>query len=105
MQIIEQCKGTKISYRIEGTKIIFDEKLEVDLEAEQNDVQKIVDISLNKEGQLVKGLDEWYIANIVIPPREYEYSTNENGEQTITALPVNMDKVVLVLWALPEGGR
>lgn len=101
MQVIEQNEGTKISYKVEGTRIIFDDKLTVDLEAEQEDVQKIVDVSLDKDGNLIRGVGEWYVANIVIPPREYEAIKNENGEQTITALPVNMDKVVLILWVLP----
>jgi len=101
VQIIEQNKGEKIRYTVEGARIIFDGKLTVDLEAEQEDVQKIVDVSLDKDGNLIRGVGEWYVANIVIPPREYEAIENENGEQTITALPVNMDKVVLILWALP----
>lgn len=101
MQIIEQNEGVKIGYTVEGARITFDGKLTVDLEAEQEDVQKIVDVSLDKDDNLIRGVGEWYVANIVIPPREYIIE-NENGEQTITTLPVNMDKVVLILWALPN---
>lgn len=102
MQIIEQNEGAKIGYTVEGARITFGGKLTVDLEAEQEDVQKIVDVSLDKDGNLIRGVGEWYVANIVIPLREYEIIENENGEETITTLPVNMDKVVLILWALPN---
>lgn len=108
MRVIEQNEGPKVQYTIDGSKIIFlfnAEKLELDLEAEQEDVQKIIDLCLGEEGNLIRGVGKWYVANVVIPPREYETVESENGEQTITALPVNMDKVVLILWVLPEGGR
>lgn len=105
MQIIEQNEGIKIGYKVEGARITFDGRLTIDLEAEQEDAQKIVDVSLDKDGNLIRGVGEWYVANIVIPPREYETMAGENGEQTITALSVNMDKVVLILWALPNSNN
>jgi hypothetical protein len=105
VQIIEQNEGAKIGYTVEGARITFDGKLTVDLEAEQEDVQKIVDVSLDNEGNLIQGVGQWYVANIIIPPREYSIIENENGEQTITALPVNREKVVLILWTLPNNNN
>lgn len=106
MNIVEQNEGKKIPCRIDGTKIILDEMLSFDLKRYQKDNEEVVNICL-KNDILQMGLGDWYVANIVIPPKKYELvdSGEKDEEGNVkyerVAKPLNMDEVTLILWALP----
>lgn len=111
IQVQEINKDTKIPYEVdEATKAItFNSKLTINLEEEQKNVEKVIDISLDKDRNLIKGLGKWYVANIIIPPAEYGLiDSGETDEQGYPVkeeikLPFFVENVKLVLWKLPEG--
>lgn len=104
MNIVEKNEGRKILYSVNGTKITFDDMLTIDLKRYQKDEEKNIDISLNDDDMLQMGLGKWYVANILIPSKEYEVDL----EGVATEKSLDMDKVTLTLWELPfnyiEGG-
>ncbi len=108
MNLVERNEGKKIQHEVDGTKITFDDMLTIDLKRYQKEEERVIDISLDEDDILQMGLGKWYIANIVIPPKEYEFIENENevddeGNPVLTkvAKPLDMGKVTLTLWALP----
>ena len=113
MKIIDINEGTKIPYEVNGTRITFDSMLTIDLSRYQKEEERVIDISLNDD-MLQMGLGKWYIANISLPPKEYELvenGTDENESIIYNRVPkkLEMDKVTLTLWTLPynydiEGG-
>ncbi|WP_027625519.1 hypothetical protein [Clostridium lundense] len=114
MKIIEQNEGTKIPYNVVGKTINFDETVSVNLSKYQKDEEVVVDVCLDRDMQLGFGLNGsigqyvWYVANIVIPPKEYEMvetgqvDENENPIYNKVVQPLNMNDVTIYLWALPD---
>lgn len=102
-------EGPKIPYILdEETKTItLDNKISIDLEDEQTGVEKVIDISLDNNKELIKGVGKWYVANIVLPSIQYELvdtgETDDQGQPVKEKhrLPLNLDDVELILWALP----
>ena len=106
MRIIDINEGTKIPYEVNGTKITFDSMLTIDLSRYQKEEERVIDISLNDDDMLQMGLGKWYIANISLPPKEYELVENgtDENESVVynkTSKILDMDKVTLTLWSLP----
>ena len=111
MQVNELNEGEKAQYSLDGKVLDIDVKdqgISLDLAQEQEDEEKTIDICLNKNGELVIGVDNWYIANITIPAAEYDFQdngeTDEQGNIVYEKVkkPLNTDNVVLDLWALPN---
>lgn len=113
MEIVNQGKSNKIPYEMQGTVVSFNGgELTLDLEKHQRDFARTLDICRDKFGGLTMGLGENYAVQIEIPAREYEYVEAEGvgaaagaeGEQTAEiamlkqALPLDMNKVKLILW-------
>jgi len=96
MIIIEKNAGPKIPYEVTGKKIIFDDDLMLNLGKRQAEEPVHIDICYNKARQLITGTqDAWaFVAQIDIPP--IEYTEGEEPEP----IPLDMDKVVLTLWAI-----
>ena len=111
MIINELNTGEKADYSLNGNFLVlsvFDKSIGLDLEIMQADEKKTFDICTNQTGNLVEGIDKWYVANITIPAAEYEMQDtgeiNENEEKVYKKVkkPFNINKVVLDLWALPN---
>lgn len=111
MKINELNTGEKADYSLNGNFLVLsvlDKSIGLDLEVMQDDEKKTVDICTNKTGNLVEGIDKWYVANITIPAAEYEMQdtgeVDEDGEIVYEKVkkPFNVDNVVLDLWALPN---
>lgn len=108
MIIIEKNEGAKIPFEQIGTKIIFDDDLMLNLAKRQLDEPVHIDICYNKARALTIGTDDaWaYVAELDIPAMEYEeVDTEDTGDSMTdsierTPLPLDMEKVVLTLWAL-----
>lgn len=122
MQIIEKNAGKKIDYEQNGTKLSFaDGALTLDLARRQRDSVVTLDIMVDSEGSLTTGKGLYYAAQVEIPPMEYdekiipapESAELEDGEdnapggmgenrETVerTPLPLNMDDVILSLFAI-----
>jgi hypothetical protein len=111
MIINELNTGEKADYSLNGNFLVLsvlDKSIGLDLEVMQDDEKKTVDIYTNKTGNLVEGIDKWYVANITIPAAEYEMQgtgeVDEDGKTVYEKVkkPFNVDEVVLDLWALPN---
>lgn len=80
-------------YHLDGTKLVLDGQ-EYKLDELQQDSEKIINL---KDG-------ERFLANIILPPREYEEvdtgEVDEEGNAVINrqAKPLNIARVRLVLW-------
>ena len=100
-------EGPKADYSVNGT-VLTVHGVAIDLAARQQDVQTVVDISLGSDlTTAAEGVGAWYVATIVIPPREYQLvdsgQKDDQGNPIMIpqALPLDMSKVELRLWALP----
>jgi len=113
MIVREVNEGPKIDYALNGTVLTLGGgAISIDLAERQADTETVIDIC-RKDGQLVEGPSRWYVATIIIPPRRYHLvdagQVDENGAPVLAreALPLDIDSVVLNLWAVPsqtEGG-
>ena len=105
--------GIKAGYSITGTNITLTVPnvgaISIDLQAKQKDVDRIVDVSLTNDFKnLGEGVGSWYVATINIPAVETkaqetgEIDDEGNSVVEVTTLPLDMNKVTLYLWGLPE---
>ncbi|WP_422448177.1 AAA family ATPase [Thermoanaerobacterium sp. DL9XJH110] len=108
MIVREINEGPKIDYTLDGTVLTLGGgAVSVDLATRQQDTETVIDICRD-DGHLVEGMGRWYVATIIIPPRRYHLvdtgQVDENGAPVLAseALPLDLDAVVLNLWALPE---
>lgn len=106
VQVVEKNAGTKIQWEQRNYILAFDDDaLTVKVPRYQMDEEHVVDICEDRAGNLVIGAASGirYIAQIVIPPAEYEEITEGEGdEQTTTRIRKDLDMadVVLVLWSV-----
>lgn len=108
MIVIEKNEGAKIPYDVTGTKVCFDDDLTINLAKREEDDPVHIDVCHDEDGALVIGAaaGRTYVAEIDIPAREYvEKETGEtdpDGKPVVVreALPLDMDKVTLTLWAI-----
>lgn len=100
MIVIEKNAGPKIPYEVTGTKITFDDDLMLNLGKRQGDEPVHIDICSNSAHQLITGTQDAraFVTQIDIPPREY--TEPETEEEAPEPLPLDMEKVVLTLWAV-----
>jgi len=112
MIIVEKNQGQKISYAVEGNKISFNDEVAINVEAFERDDANHIDICRDKLGNLVMGvipgMAEVYVAQIDIPPREYDYIADGVDEEGVPKEvpmpePFNIDRCTLTLWAELEG--
>ena len=96
MIIKEVNVGQKIAYSEEGNRIFFgDDELMLNLSKYERDEEVKIDICTDDDHILIAGLSKYFVANILIPAREYE------DEDKTIPVPFDMGKVTLMLWALP----
>jgi hypothetical protein len=83
----------------------------IDLTTEQGDQEKIITLG-RCNGMVHRGLMPCcvYIAEVVIPPRRYEYEEvegeEEGGTKTITTpVPLDTESVVLRVWPVVDGAE
>jgi hypothetical protein len=92
MTVIEKNQGPKVAYEVTGNKITFgDDEITLNLQRYERDDEVQIDICRDDEHILIAGPSKYFVANIIIPARQYD------GE---TPVPFSMDNVTLVLWAL-----
>lgn len=108
--VVEKNAGEKIAYEVSGTKIIFgDDELMVNLKSRERDEEVTLDICKDTQDGLTVGVNteaREYVAQVTIPAREYEIvdtgQEDEDGNRIMErkALPFDMKKCTLTLWAL-----
>lgn len=102
MIINEKSRGRKIGYTADGSVIVFgDDELTLDLAEIQDDWDIHVTVCYNKKHRLTTGRGGiTYVAEIDIPAREYIESEDE--DEGYVPAPLDMEAVVLTLWAIGE---
>jgi len=101
MIVIELQPEPFVNWSLDGTLLSVGD-IVLDLEEEQQDSQAIIDIC-EKDGKLVKGLGDTYVATVVIPPAQYQLvETGIDGEGNPIyeneKLPIDTESVQLILW-------
>ncbi|NDY73995.1 hypothetical protein DO021_19705 [Desulfobacter hydrogenophilus] len=106
--------GPYLAFTEEGTVLSHGDSI-VDCAAWQADDQVTVDVCMDADGKLKFGVEDArvYVANIVIPGKQYVDQTlvdaegvpmlDENGMEQLerVALPLDMGQVIGNLWTLP----
>lgn len=105
MNIVEMNTGEKATWSLTGTALTI-AGIEIDLDARQEDVQRVISIYDGPHGP-TEGLADAYIAVITIPPRAYADDTVEeeiDGEFIAMTVPVartcDPATVTLALWSI-----
>ena len=108
--VVEKNEGPKIAYEVSGTKIFFGEdELMVNLKSRERDEAVTLDICKDTQDGLTVGVNtesREYVAQIVIPAREYEMvdtgEKDEYGNPTVERNPMafDMKRCTLILWAI-----
>lgn len=107
MIITSASGGQKANYSLNGTVLTVGD-VSIDLQERQKDVQKVIDICLDNQLETMReGLGAWYVANIIIPPKQYtiqpsgEKDENDNDIMKEVEMPIDTSQVELRLWGLP----
>lgn len=125
MKVIEANEGRKVEYEQNGSWLIFDDQISLNLKKLETDNDVHIDITANAFGKLQTEEGVYYVAQLTIPARQYEETEIENPDymepsedeeadefgaghvsRTITKknpVPFSMDNVTLTLYALKEG--
>ncbi len=108
MIISEVSQGPKAQYSISGTVLTVG-TVTIDLQVRQQSVQNVIDVCLDNQLQtMAEGLGAWYVATVVIPPRQRqlvptgELDEEQNEIMIEEDLPLDMTRVELRLWGLPQ---
>jgi hypothetical protein len=105
MRLNKKNQGSYIQYELNGSRIsLRGGELTLDLAQLERDYAVHLDISQNTAGQLVMGPSYRYSAEIDIPARVYIVEKGEADDLgfpklTRRAVPLDMEKVELTLWA------
>lgn len=127
MIVKEKNEGAKIPYTVKGSKITFDDELMVNVQRFERDDPAHIDICRDRNGNLVTGVipgyAERYVAQIDIPARAYTETVidapapaaeDQDGADSASgggmerqsvqreAVPFDMSKCTLTLWAISE---
>ena len=125
MKVIEANEGRKVEYEENGSWLNFDDQISLNLKKMEADHDVHVDITADAFGRLQTGEGVYYVAQVLIPARQYEetevknpdYVEPEDPEETDEfgagyvsrtiikkdPVPFSMDNVTLTLYALKEG--
>lgn len=108
MIITNASSGQKAKYSLSGTELTVGD-VTIDLQEKQRTVQRVIDICLDNQLETMQeGLGAWYVANVIIPPKQYTLQStgekDENGDDITeeVELPIDVSQVELRLWGLPQ---
>lgn len=106
-KVVEKNEGRKIGYELEGSTLWIGDAIAMRLPRLQTDDTVKKDICADADGNLVFGLGENYVAQVEIPPKEYEYiegETDAEGKKTVERVQKDFDisKCTLILWSIEE---
>lgn len=126
VQVLEKNPGTKIDWHQDGGKIVFgDDDLSIRCDTRQRDWAVHMDVCMDNDNNLVIGVGagRYYVAQIDIPPIEYEEievegeTEDQSGAEAMEtpgasdgqfrnvkreAKPLDMGDVVLTLWSMDD---
>lgn len=102
MIIQKVAAGETVAFSLGNGVLRFEDQVEIDLAARQGDIDRTIDVCLDNSLETMReGLGAWYVATIVVPARQQEYIEAEEGGKVVD-LPLDMQKVILNLWPLPQ---
>lgn len=102
MIIQKVAAGETVAFSLRNGVLRFEDQVEIDLAARQGDIDRTIDVCLDNSLETMReGLGAWYVATIIVPARQQEYVETEEGGEVVD-LPLDMKKVVLNLWPLPQ---
>jgi len=108
--ITEINEGKKANYKLEDKVLTIGDQVSINLQDRQSDTQKVIDICLDNQLQTMReGFGAWYVATIVIPPKQRELVTSGEKDEAGNDILIERDReldtslVELRLWALPVG--
>lgn len=99
--------GPKIPLTTRGSKITFNDDLQLDLAKRERDYEVKIDVCEDRDGNLTTGIGERYVAQIIIPPKQYNDvldGTDSEGNPRIVKEPVpfSMTNVEVTLFAYSQ---
>lgn len=102
MIIQKVAAGETVAFSLQNGVLRFENQVEIDLAARQGNIDRTIDVCLDNSLETMReGLGAWYVATIIVPARQQEYVENDEGGEVVD-LPLDMKKVVLNLWPLPQ---
>lgn len=107
LKVVEKNEGKKIGYELDGSTLWIGDAIAMKLQRLQTDDLVRKDVCADKDGNLVFGLGKNYVAQIEIPPKEYEYinkGEDSEGQPIIEQVQKDFDlsKCTLTLWNVEE---
>lgn len=105
IKVIEKNAGKKVGYELEGNTLWIGDAIAMKLQRLQTDDVVKKDVCVDKDGNLVFGLGENYVAQVEILPREYDYIPGEpdsEGNPTTKKVQKDFDisRCTLTLWSI-----
>lgn len=102
MIIQKVAAGETVAFSLRNGVLRFEDQVEIDLAARQGDIDRTIDVCLDNSLETMReGLGAWYVATIIVPARQQEFVETDEGGKVVD-LPLDMKKVVLNLWPLPQ---
>jgi hypothetical protein len=107
VRILDESRSILDKVAINGVKITIGDTV-IDCSEYQEDTEKRIDIFMNQDGMISIGSGDLYVANIVIPPKQYtEYPTgevDEGGNPIVQKeeIPLDSAKIILTLWPVKD---
>lgn len=102
MIIQKVAAGETVAFSLRNGVLRFEDQVEIDLASRQGDIDRTIDVCLDNSLETMReGLGAWYVATIIVPARQQEYIETEEGGEVVD-LPLDMQKVILNLWPLPQ---
>lgn len=105
MIISKVAAGETAAVSLRSGVLKIEGQVEIPLAERQGENERVIDVCLDNNLLRVReGLGAWYVATVVVPPRDYEYVEGETDDEPgeLVALPLDSKKVKLVLWPLPQ---
>lgn len=107
LKVVEKNEGKKIGYELDGSTLWIGDAIAMKLQRLQTDDIVKKDICADKDGNLVFGLGENYVAQVEIPPKEYDFisgAADNEGNPTSERVQKDFDlsKCTLTLWSIEE---
>lgn len=115
IQVVELKPGAEtIDWAQNGNRITLRDELTLDLSRYERDYEVKLDVCDNRDGILVIGLSDYYVAQLLIAARQYEEETvevesfdgdGEMREEVVRKpLPFDISCCTLTLWPLDGTG-
>lgn len=102
MIIQKVAAGETVAFSLRNGVLSFEDQVEIDLATRQGDIDRTIDVCLDNSLETMReGLGAWYVATIIVPARQQEYIESDEGGEVVD-LPLDMQKVILNLWPLPQ---